>query len=257
MGFTSCDRNLTITDENGNKILYEARSSVEPSAVRSEASGGVDNLEVIGLLQSTKITDSDIRAGRYDGAKIEVFVTNYLSLGDGKVILLLGNIGEVSISTGQFTAEIRSLSARIGQSVGELTSPLCRVKLLGDLRCTKDLTSFRYVRTVAQIDSVYQIRFTNDTHTDDWFTYGKVEVTSGANAGFKREVKDHFNSGTNAVCILQEAFPFAFVIGDAVILEAGCDRQMITCRDKFSNLVNFRGEPYIPGTDKVLKVGRR
>ncbi|MDE5056044.1 phage BR0599 family protein [Wolbachia endosymbiont of Drosophila bicornuta] len=28
---------------------------------------------------------------------------------------------------------------------------------------------------------------------------------------------------------------------------AGCDKTFPTCRSKFNNTVNFRGEPYIPG----------
>ncbi|WP_341818742.1 phage BR0599 family protein [Wolbachia endosymbiont (group B) of Ennomos erosarius] len=28
---------------------------------------------------------------------------------------------------------------------------------------------------------------------------------------------------------------------------AGCNKTFPTCRSKFNNTVNFRGEPYIPG----------
>lgn len=33
----------------------------------------------------------------------------------------------------------------------------------------------------------------------------------------------------------------------------GCDRQLATCRDRFANVVNFRGFPHIPGNDFVLR----
>jgi len=32
-------------------------------------------------------------------------------------------------------------------------------------------------------------------------------------------------------------------------LEAGCDKQAATCRNKFGNFLNFRGFPHIPGED--------
>lgn len=36
----------------------------------------------------------------------------------------------------------------------------------------------------------------------------------------------------------------------------GCDRQLGTCRDRFDNVVNFRGFPHIPGSDFVLRYPR-
>ncbi|HWA42155.1 MAG TPA: DUF2163 domain-containing protein [Hypericibacter adhaerens] len=37
----------------------------------------------------------------------------------------------------------------------------------------------------------------------------------------------------------------------------GCDRAFATCRDRFGNLVNFRGFPHIPGNDFVLHYPRQ
>jgi hypothetical protein len=36
----------------------------------------------------------------------------------------------------------------------------------------------------------------------------------------------------------------------------GCDRQVRTCRERFGNVVNFRGFPHIPGSDFVLRYPR-
>jgi hypothetical protein len=33
---------------------------------------------------------------------------------------------------------------------------------------------------------------------------------------------------------------------------AGCDKRLDTCIDRFANLLNFRGEPYVPGADLLL-----
>ena len=35
-------------------------------------------------------------------------------------------------------------------------------------------------------------------------------------------------------------------------LVAGCDKTPETCHARFGNIVNFRGEPHIPGNDKVF-----
>jgi len=46
-------------------------------------------------------------------------------------------------------------------------------------------------------------------------------------------------------------------IGDIVELVAGCDKQIVTCRDKFSNVLNFRGFPHMAGNDFVASYVRR
>jgi uncharacterized phage protein (TIGR02218 family) len=33
---------------------------------------------------------------------------------------------------------------------------------------------------------------------------------------------------------------------------AGCDKSLATCRDRFANLLNFRGFPHMVGNDFVL-----
>jgi uncharacterized phage protein (TIGR02218 family) len=47
--------------------------------------------------------------------------------------------------------------------------------------------------------------------------------------------------------------PNAIVIGDCFAAVAGCDKELDTCIARFNNAVNFRGEPFVPGTDKILK----
>jgi uncharacterized phage protein (TIGR02218 family) len=46
---------------------------------------------------------------------------------------------------------------------------------------------------------------------------------------------------------------FPIVAGDTYTITAGCDKQFGTCKARYNNVVNFRGEPYIPGIDTVIK----
>ena len=47
--------------------------------------------------------------------------------------------------------------------------------------------------------------------------------------------------------------PFTVNTGDNYSMIAGCDKTFETCKTKFSNTINFRGEPYVPGTDRMLE----
>jgi hypothetical protein len=38
-----------------------------------------------------------------------------------------------------------------------------------------------------------------------------------------------------------------------VRLIPGCDKRFATCRDRFTNVHAFGGEPHVPGTDALLR----
>jgi uncharacterized phage protein (TIGR02218 family) len=42
-------------------------------------------------------------------------------------------------------------------------------------------------------------------------------------------------------------------VGNSFSLVAGCDKSFTTCAEKFNNAINFRGEPHVPGIDKMLE----
>lgn len=252
LGFTSHDRDLVVSG-----VTYRALSCADPSALRQEAGSGVDNLEFLGLLQSDAIAESDLRAGRYDGAAVTLYLANWANLAQTPLTLFRGRIGEVELRDGSFRAEVRSLMQHLRQQVGELTSATCTVKELGDTRCKVSLAGFTHNRTVTAVASRRQFTFGSDAAASGYYDYGKVTFTSGPNSGLAREVKSHSLVSGEAVVTVHEALPFDVGVGNNATLIAGCDRRLETCRDKFSNVVNFRGFPHIPGNDKVIQRGRR
>lgn len=86
---------------------------------------------------------------------------------------------------------------------------------------------------------------------DDWYTGGLVTFLTGANAGLSMEVR----KWTNATLLLELFLPMTFPIdpGDRFIVYAGCNKTLDACRDKFDNVLNFRGEPYVPGNDHLFR----
>jgi uncharacterized phage protein (TIGR02218 family) len=256
MGFTSHDRNIKLREADHTHVVYRAKSSLDASAVRTETGSGVDNLEVIGLLQDDRISEDDLHRGIYDGAAVWLFLVNFRNLDAGRITLLRGNVGEVNWTGSGFRAELRSLAGRLQQQIGEMTSSQCRVRALGDNRCKVNLDDFQETHTCDEVTDPYRLRFGGDGHASDYYTYGRLVGTDGVNEGYEREVKDHSHDGGGAHIILQRPFPYNVAVGDHFILEAGCDRRFPTCKNRFDNVVNFRGEPHIPGNDKLLKLGR-
>lgn len=77
-----------------------------------------------------------------------------------------------------------------------------------------------------------------------WFNDGVLRFTSGAMKGFSIEVKEW--DGTVITTFLP--MPYQPLNGDTFIIEPGCDKTsgLSGCK-KFANIVNFRGEEFIPG----------
>jgi uncharacterized phage protein (TIGR02218 family) len=88
-----------------------------------------------------------------------------------------------------------------------------------------------------------------------YYQFGIVTWLTGLNAGLSMEVKSYVPGQVT----LALPMPYAISDGspiDTFTISAGCDKSMTTCRDRFNNIVNFRGEPYLPGIDKIIQVGR-
>jgi len=252
LGFSSHDADLTLEG-----VVYEAGAAMDGSAIRTDLAGGISNMEIIGLLNSERIEEADLLAGLYEHAAVELAVVNWSDLSQGRLVLLTGNIGEVSFSDGRFVVELRGLMQRLNQQVGAVTSPACRVKQLGDAECKVSLAGYQFSRSVYSVTSATVLTFDSDTSASDTYTYGRVIFTSGLNDGFEREVKRHILTTGRAQIELQEAAPYVVSPGDVATLEVGCDRRLETCRDVFFNVQNMRAEPFVPGLDQLLRRGRR
>ena len=243
LGFTDHDSNLIV-----DSVTYLASTGFTPTAIANSADLAVDNMDVDGVLDSSAITEADILAGIYDGAAIEIFQVNAQNLADGSMILRHGTIGEVQMNNGQFTAEIRGLSQPLSQTIGELYAPACRAKF-GDSRCGFNVASVTVSGNVSSVTSRQVFTDTSLTQDAGYFNFGKVTFTSGANNGLSMEVKRF--AGGEVTLVLP--MPYDITAGDSFSIVAGCDKSFSTCIKRFSNAVNFRGEPHVPGTDKMLQ----
>lgn len=243
MGFTDHVQNLTV-----DGLAYEAASGFLPGAVHSGASLAVDRLEAEGILDSAGITEADVMAGLYDFAEVQVFVVNHADISQGALRLRTGWLGEVRMENGRFHAEIRGLAQKLAQPVGELYSPLCRATL-GDSRCGYNLAGATYGGTVEVSEGRTAFVDSGKTQGGGFFSFGKVTFHTGANAGLAMEVKE-FRHGR---FVLALPMPYAIEAGDEYLVVPGCDKTIRTCAGRFGNAVRFRGEPHVPGIDRVME----
>jgi len=252
-GFTEHDRDLVF-----DNIVYEAAAGFTTSSVGSSNGLAVDNLDVVGALESSHLTDADLAAGFYDNADIEIWRVNWQDT-QQRVLLRKGNLGEVQRSNQGFSAEVRGLSHRLNQSTGRLFQYACDADL-ADARCGKELILgiFAASGSITAIRENRILTVSGLTAFDDgWFSRGLCTFTSGANQGEVMEVKSHTRRAGDVVIELWNAPTQSVELGGGLSVKAGCDKQLDTCRQKFSNVERFRGFPHMPGNDFALSYARR
>jgi hypothetical protein len=120
---------------------------------------------------------------------------------------------------------------------------------------TAQLTSvLRFDRTFTVIDGGDRKRFTifvtepRLAEFPDWFTDGALRFTSGVNNAVAQGIKVASEASTGEVEIeLHLRMPFNVEVGDTGTIIPGCNKTILDCGNKFGNVLNFQGHPYIPG----------
>lgn len=244
-GFTDHDRDLTLLG-----TVFHAASGFSASDAEAETGLAAPSSEVAGAFSSDVITEADLIAGRYDGARIEVYRVNWQDVSQ-YLLLKVQEIGEVKRQTGQFTAELRSFAAKLSQEQGRTFGRRCDAAL-GDARCGVSMSaSGRTVSaTVTSLSARDRVIVSGiESYADDYFRYGKMTVTSGAESGLAADIETSRAVTEGTELTLWLPLEVTLSSGDTLSVTIGCDKSFATCRDSFANAANFRGFPHMPGTD--------
>lgn len=252
-GFTDHDRDVQF-----DGVTYEADAGMTASDLTDGVGLSVDNLDVTSAVTSDRLTEVDLKGGKYDDAKVEIYRVNWQDSSQ-RVLMRSGSLGEIKRAGTIFSGEVRGLSHYLQQPKGRLFQHTCDADV-GDARCGVNLgdPAFLGNGTIATVTTPKSFTATGlDGFESDWFARGLVTFTSGAADGQTMEVKRHAkNSGTVTLELWQEvAAPLA--AGQTFTVAAGCDKSIATCKQKFANAVNFRGFPDMPGPDFVLQIAGR
>lgn len=269
LGFSTHDVDIVYDDGEG-PVIYRAASGFTATASATKSDLSVDNSEALGFLDSGSILETDIRSGAYDNCDIWIRLVNWADLTMGDVLLRRGTIGVVKMKNQQFTAEVRGLAAKLTARIGDTYGPVCRATFGSGLNgidmnshylCKFDVTTVRQTGSIASVVDLRTIMpaagltgqgGSTGSASAGWFDDGFITFTSGALSGGSFEIKRW--DGSTLEFFLD--FPELPTADDTFTIEAGCNHlaDPVTgdCQNKFSNIVNFQGEPFIPGMDQLL-----
>lgn len=244
-GYTDHDRPLIF-----DGTAFEPETGLSASEARSSLGLAVDTVDVEGALSSDRIRNEDIAAGLYDNATVETFLVNWMSPGQF-ALLRTATVGKITRSDQRFIAELESATHALDQVRGRYVSRSCDAEL-GDQRCgvalnQPQLSGNGTVLAVAEPDMLTVSGLTG--FAPGWFVHGTLTWTTGARAGRSERIVDHRRDGLGVTLILGSHSGSAAAPGDAFSVRAGCDKTFATCKAKFSNVLNFRGFPHLPGND--------
>lgn len=237
---------------------YLASGALSLSTTKLSGDLAVDDSEAQGAQEATGIGQSEVLAGLFDGARWQLFEVDWTQPWLGANPLGWGWFGRVRAVGQRVTAELLGPTVQLQRAIGEIYQPGCRANL-GDARCKVSLAAHTFSGEVTAVtdNRVFDVTgagsppdsLTPPTGDDAYFAGGLLTWTSGANEGVSMEV----SSLEGSTLTLLLPMPTDVEAGDTFTLVAGCDHTITTCRDRFNNVLNFRGEPHAPVSDDTIK----
>jgi len=276
---TDNQHDILTVGSDGSVVTYQAANVVVSQPRRRQSGIRSNSAEIqIGLDDLTGVTKADIDKDLLIGARVVELEVDALhpwifhrrfswyvsDVRHGKGVAILSLVG---------------ISSKFQSMVGESITTRCQNKFF-NFNCNNgnSLSSvleggtqkfgFREYKTAS--DPTYlgrrRVRIMEDADTfptdsltaADWWAHGTLKFVSGPAAGqiVYVEANDQpFTSGGFLYCDLTLATPLAFnpTSGNDLELRVGCGRYLAVCRDKFSNLDNFRGDRDVAGSDNLQR----
>lgn len=250
--FTSWDATLTL-----NSNVFIAGSLLfKRSKVKASIGMQVDDLQVdifagpgdsliaVPFLQAAA-------SGQLDQATVKLEYVLMKTAGDvslGTVVQFIGTVSDVQVGRTKCSITVKSQLELLNVKMPRtLFQPACWHTLY-DTGCTLNRNTFKVSTTASSGSTTSTINSSGLAQATGYFDLGSIKFTSGVNSGLSRSVKSY----TVGVVNVMPPFPTAPANGDAFDIFPGCDKLQTTCLNKFNNLLNFGGQPYVPAPENAL-----
>lgn len=259
-----------------NSEVYRSDQGYEFSGVSAETGTSSGVVDLTGILGTTGISSADLESGVYDGARVYLFATSWANPIEDDEPLSKMLFGKVKQSDDRFTVELMSLVDVLNQDVGLSYSPVCQWTLFDRTldgkvlpahlsRCTgprsspdgPDIDAYKVTGSLTAATSQVQIADSSLTDDDDYWAYGEIRFTTGANANL-RPIRIASYTQSGGVIVLRDPLPYSPAVSDEYEMIPGCRKRLIEdCKTKYSNAVNYGGHPSIPTGTQYTQMGRK
>ncbi|HET6842175.1 MAG TPA: DUF2163 domain-containing protein [Candidatus Angelobacter sp.] len=249
--YTTWDRNLVVL---GNTFLT-GPPNIERTSIEEKLGMDVSTIEITieaslsDVVNGTPILQA-IGLGLWDGAAFRIDRLFMDSSGNqiGTVVRFSGVVGpvdELTRSYVKFTVNSGTQFLTM-QLPPIIMQPNC-VHTLFDAGCGLVKASFAEANTVQGGSTVNKL-ISLSAKADGYYDNGQIVFTSGPNTGLTKAVKQYFAKNF----LFNSPLPFPPNAGGAFIAYPGDDKTQATCANKFNNLPNFGGFPYVPAPETAI-----
>ena len=225
---------------------YSASANLSPAMVDVE---GIAGLAGIGF--------DEITSGLFDNARCYLFATTWSVPVEDEEPIVASILGKTTLMDRRYRIEEMALIDALNQSAGKTYTAACPKTFGGQeyAGCKVALGPLTVTGTLSAVTDRSIMRDSTRAEAADYFAYGTLQLTSGANSGLKPiEVKRHEADGTLEVF---EPFYYLPVAGDTYSLIPGCRKRLEDCRDKWNNVINGGFFSNVPSSSQYAQVGQR
>ncbi len=232
------DASITVSGETFTPV-----AGIAISAVKHTSNGEMPSCQIIAIHgSSATINSADLDIGLYDGAIVQLYIVDRLDL-SSKGLLFTGSISTISYDVeNQVVFDVKGPAVSAKILMTQKRSPMCRTDLFSVL-CGLNPASFDVAATIATIEDAFTFTVNGLAQADGYFNQGVAVTASGKSF----QVANWVNSTQKITAYLP--CNRILTVGGALTLYPGCDKTMGPngC-PKFSNQLNFQGEPHFLGT---------
>lgn len=166
-------------------------------------------------------------------------------------VIFLGQIKSVEFKGNEARVTVVGFEHYLKQAIPKYRyQPICN-NFVYDTFCSLDKDTYKDSGTVTAVSTDgLSLTVAGISTTDGYFKHGYIEDSDHN----KRMITSHTTvSGVSTTLGLRYKI-HTVASGIAIDVYPGCDLNIETCRDKFNNVVNFFGHPYIPLNNPALRI---
>jgi uncharacterized phage protein (TIGR02218 family) len=243
--FTDHDCNIVFEGDT-----YTPAGGFDASARQIQSALELENVDINGVISDDAITHADLKAGLYQDAKITETLIDWRYPWLGMIMLRTYWLVALTYTGEIWNAQLEGITRWLTPKIGRLYTRNCRFKA-GDNDCKAVLSSES--GTIYDVSSTgFNARrtflVTGPTAADGFYDYGYMVIGSQT-----LEISSYLAVGDYKKIVLSIPSPIKLIVDTAFDIYEGCDGLYTTCKNKFNNVANYGGFPWIPGTDKILQ----
>ena len=266
--FRFCDQSINVTV--GGYTFAGTGVKISRNALKQSVGVEVDTLTLFLQATSTDLINGfpwyqAMLMGALDGAQVDLDIAFASAPGVngaapswlGTVNWFSGYVGDIgNVSRTGCSIDIKGDSERLDIMMPRnLFQPSC-TNTLYDSACTvlrSTYTGYAYVNADTYTAGNPSIFATNiSAGSVGYYDLGYVKIFGGAYDGMSKTVKwSNVSPSGNLVLWFFEPWPIVIPAGQEFQVSPGCDKAYTTCKNKFNNVIHFRGTDQIPAPEVV------